>query len=282
MKIALTSDVHLEFGPMEIKNEENADVLILSGDIYVANDRFRMNLRNNIIKLEDDVVYKFFDEVSSQFKKTIYVMGNHEHYQGDFAKSEELIRNELNRYSNIFLLEKESMEIDDVLFFGATFWTDMDNGNPIAMMEIREVMNDYNTIKNSNNLVSFRDQEGKFQERIGKLVPEDTLVDHKEALKKLKEVLANNKNKDIVVVGHHAPSKLSTHPHHKDSLTNAAYSTDLSDIMLDNPNIKLWTHGHTHDDYDYTIGSTRVVCNPRGYIGYQERAFDHRLKYIDL
>lgn len=282
MKIALTSDVHLEFGPMEIKNEENADVLILSGDIYVANDRSRLNIRDNIIKFEDDVVYKFFDQVSSEFKHTIYVMGNHEHYQGDFAKTEELIRNELNRYSNIFLLEKETKTIDNILFFGASFWTDMDNGNPIVLEQMRGVMNDYRTIKNSANLVSFRDENGKFQTRIGKLVPEDTLVDHKEALNKLMEVLNNNKDKDIVVVGHHAPSKLSTHPMYKDSLTNAAYSTDLSDIMLDNTNIKLWTHGHTHEGYDYTIGSTRVVCNPRGYIGYQARAYEHKLVYIDV
>ena len=29
----------------------------------------------------------------------------------------------------------------------------------------------------------------------------------------------------------------------------------------------LWVHGHTHDSADYTIGATRVLCNPRGYSG---------------
>ena len=28
----------------------------------------------------------------------------------------------------------------------------------------------------------------------------------------------------------------------------------------------LWVHGHTHDSVDYLLGSTRVVCNPRGYM----------------
>jgi hypothetical protein len=46
---------------------------------------------------------------------------------------------------------------------------------------------------------------------------------------------------------------------------NGAYHSDLTDIMLDNPHIKLWTHGHTHNAFDYMIGETRVVCNPRGY-----------------
>ena len=47
MKIALASDVHLEFGQLEINNTENADVLILSGDICVAkdlNDRADVNI----------------------------------------------------------------------------------------------------------------------------------------------------------------------------------------------------------------------------------------------
>ncbi len=36
MKIALASDVHLEFGHLELNNVDNADVLVLSGDICVA------------------------------------------------------------------------------------------------------------------------------------------------------------------------------------------------------------------------------------------------------
>ena len=38
MKIAITSDVHLEFGDLDLHNDENADVLILGGDIFVADD----------------------------------------------------------------------------------------------------------------------------------------------------------------------------------------------------------------------------------------------------
>ena len=38
MKIAVCSDLHLEFGPISLENKDNADVLILSGDIIVVND----------------------------------------------------------------------------------------------------------------------------------------------------------------------------------------------------------------------------------------------------
>ena len=38
MKIGICSDLHLEFGDVNIKNEDNVDVLILSGDILVERD----------------------------------------------------------------------------------------------------------------------------------------------------------------------------------------------------------------------------------------------------
>jgi hypothetical protein len=43
------------------------------------------------------------------------------------------------------------------------------------------------------------------------------------------------------------------------------YVSDLDDLIFDNPQIKYWSHGHTHESVDYMIGDCRVVCNPRGY-----------------
>jgi hypothetical protein len=50
---------------------------------------------------------------------------------------------------------------------------------------------------------------------------------------------------------------------------NGAYSSDCTDFIMDRPQIKLWTHGHTHHPFDYMVGETRIVCNPRGYEGYE-------------
>jgi hypothetical protein len=51
---------------------------------------------------------------------------------------------------------------------------------------------------------------------------------------------------------------------------------------MDHPQIKLWTHGHTHEDFDYMVGSTRIVCNPRGYDAYEERADRFKLKFVEV
>jgi hypothetical protein len=56
----------------------------------------------------------------------------------------------------------------------------------------------------------------------------------------------------------------------------------LIDFILERPQIKLWTHGHTHEEFDYMIGSTRVVCNPRGYADYEEIADNFKLKYWEI
>jgi hypothetical protein len=35
--------------------------------------------------------------------------------------------------------------------------------------------------------------------------------------------------------------------------------------MVESSGAALWIHGHLHRADDYVIGSTRVLCNPRGY-----------------
>jgi Icc-related predicted phosphoesterase len=47
-------------------------------------------------------------------------------------------------------------------------------------------------------------------------------------------------------------------------MLNAAYASDLSDV-IEQGRPALWLHGHTHDSCGYQVGSTRIVCNPRGY-----------------
>jgi Icc-related predicted phosphoesterase len=43
----------------------------------------------------------------------------------------------------------------------------------------------------------------------------------------------------------------------------------------------LWVHGHIHHRADYRLGSTRVVCNPRGYPEEPGEGFDPQ-KVVEL
>lgn len=278
MKIAVCSDLHLEFGDIFLKNEENADVLILSGDICVAKELpYSDSKKGQLFK-------DFFKRCSFQFPNVIYIMGNHEHYHGDFAKSYDQLKGALADLPNVHVMEKEFITLGDVTFVAGTLWTDMNKEDPSTLYGIKSYMNDYRIIEDSSNQVNYRDSDGKFHTRPGKFSPEQSVVEHKAMLKLIDEVCTGlPPDTKIVVVGHHAPSKLSTKPQYeKDVMVNGAYSSDLSEFILDRPQIKLWTHGHTHHCFDYMIGSTRIFCNPRGYIDYEGQADTFELKYVEV
>jgi len=281
MKVAVASDIHLEFGDLDLPNTQGADVLILSGDICVAHDIGRPDPNNFMEGARSQRVRDFFDRVSRAFPHTVLIMGNHEHYHGDFAKSYSIIKNMLadQHIHNVYLLEKEVREIDGWTFIGGTLWTDFNGADLQTMQHASWGMNDYRGVKNSNS---------GHASGIWKFIPEHALKDHYQMRDYIKTVLENRHaqgryDRRVVVVGHHSPSRISTHPRYAhDILMNGCYSSSLDDFIQDHPEIVLWTHGHTHEDFDYMIGSTRVVCNPRGYINHESRADTWQAKYIDL
>jgi hypothetical protein len=305
MKIAITSDVHLEFGQLELENAENADVLVLSGDICTAVD---LRVTDSILSsAKTDRYMEFFTQCSKNFPHVVYVMGNHEHYHGDYADSIVHIKHALKHLENIHVLDKEVWELDDHVFIGGTLWTDMNGECEMTMNHVSRRMNDFQICKNSSRVVNYKTYEPKqkpegmsdeefnllpyeqryknvFKTREATLSPQDAVVDHKAMLKVIEEAYADIPPwKTVVVCTHHAPSKGSEHPRYKhDQLMNGAYNSQLDQFIMDRPGIKLWTHGHTHEDFDYMIKGCRVVCNPRGYINYEDRADRFELKFVEV
>jgi predicted phosphodiesterase len=285
MKISVCSDLHLEFGELEIHNTDNTDVLVLAGDICVIYDLFEYTTEEDAIgyvKYRSQRFHEFFQQACKEWKQVIYIMGNHEHYNGDIDNTLATARERLGYLNNLHILERSSILIEDVRFICGTLWTDMNQGDVETLDRVRGFMNDFSSIKDSRALIHFRDESGTFRTRAGKFTPEQSVVEHKAMLDLIKEQAAHS-YQNIVVVGHHAPTKQSTHPRFKkETVINGAYSSDLESVILANPKIKLWIHGHTHDDFDYMIGSCRVVCNPRGYIGHERRAEGYQPRTIEV
>ena len=267
MKIKLVSDLHLEFSDIMIPNDQNYDVLILAGDIMVAQD---LHDHPESANTSDQAAVAngtglgrrqeraqrfrdFFKRCSFQFPHVIYIMGNHEFYNGRFYASVEHMREECARFPNIYMLENDIKVIDDVTFVGATLWTDMNKGDPLTMHAIEGMMNDFRIIKNDKR-------------NYASMSARDVVTRHARTLGYFRSVLAEQHDKKFVVVGHHSPSFQSVHPTYAhETLMNGGYHSDLSEFIMDHTQIKLWVHGHTHHPFDYVIGETRVVCNPRGY-----------------
>lgn len=273
MKIALCSDLHLEMADLPIENTEEADVLILAGDILTAEQMHDHPLPvkpyspgeidtlgyNQILSLR----YRdFIKKCSEEFPEVVVIAGNHEFYRGRWSASISHLREEYSRYKNIHLLERDTWFYKDILFLGATLWTDMNRDDPVTLHSISGMLNDYHMIRN--------DECG-----FTKLRPAHTVARHRKTVEYFKSVLDGNKSKKTVVISHHAPSSLSIDERYRgDIIMNGAYFSDLSEVILDNPQISIWCHGHTHTDFDYQIGDTRVVCHPRGYCGYERGAQD--------
>jgi hypothetical protein len=238
-----------------------------------------------------EMYHKFFQECSERFPNVIYIMGNHEYYHGDFATGLDIIRERLSYLENVFIMERQTMVIEDVTFIAGTLWTDMNKEDPNTLYGIKGYMNDYRIIKDSRTnteteIWMFNENNEPYtgkQKLPSKWSPEASVVEHKLMLDTIKATVESNASNKYVVIGHHAPSKLSTKPkYQKDVMVNGAYSSDLSEFILDHPQIKVWTHGHTHDVFDYMIGGTRILCNPRGYDAYENRADEFELCFFEV
>ena len=265
MKINVISDLHLEFSDLILPG---GDILILSGDAMEARKLKKDMYNPDMVLLKHerkdhrpDRWNRFLIEECAKYREVVYVMGNHEHYGYNYQKTYAHIAEHLP--DNVTLLENQIHTIDDVVFVGATLWTDMNKADPLTMFHMKSSMNDYKQI------TMFNEAKNVYH----RLDPERTVSDHYASRKFIRETVEADPTQKYVVVTHHAPSRASTASHYEDqTLMNGAYSSSLEDIMVGHPQIKLWTHGHTHDVFEYMIGSTRVVCNPRGYHGYETRA----------
>ena len=297
MKLAIASDLHLEFGPIVLENTEGAEVLVLAGDICVAHDLFERDYEHSN---QSKRIHDFFYNCCNNFPHVVYVLGNHEHYHGDYKYTAAHMKRMLKYLPNLQILDMETWTLhDEITFIGGTLWTDMNKEDSLTLYHVKSMMNDFQIIKNSNRYTYRKvplykeDETGerkyeldsngnyiqigmKMKEEVARFSPEDSVEEHKKMIDYIRvctQFLGENPNK-YVVVGHHAPSDQSIHAMYKhDSIMNGAYYSDLSELILDRPCIKLWCHGHVHNPFDYQVGECRVVCNPRGYeqdFGYSE------------
>ena len=141
--------------------------------------------------------------------------------------------------------------MDGVTFLGCTLWTDFELfGDPhIAGYEATQKMTDYKKIRVSPTYSRLRSV--------------DTATIHHRSRRWLDSALRESSG-DVVVVTHHAPSLKSLPGLRHDDLMSAAYVSNLDEFVR-RSNADLWIHGHLHGTSDYTLGATRVLCNPKGY-----------------
>jgi predicted phosphodiesterase len=255
MKVRPFSDIHLEFGDYripEMEDDKNT-VLVLAGDITVASDYNRMMFRFK----------PFIEDCCDRFRHVIMVMGNHEHYNGVFHKSDEVIVHYTNHLANFTLLNNESIQLDNVCFIGATLWTDCGSestASPMAVMHWSG-MSDSQVIAYMEYpafpLHCVREEHERARSYV---------------YRKLKG--AKSLGYKAVLITHHAPSLQSIGDEYKTHSLNKFFASDMVLNLVD-AGVDLCIHGHMHDAKNYDLASgisnAKVVCNPRGYHGYESK-----------
>lgn len=232
MKLHILSDLHLEFSTFE-PFKTDADVVVLAGDIGKGTNGINW--------------------ARSAFpdKNILYVPGNHEFYGADRPETLAAIRAAAQE-CGVHLLDEDEIVINGVRFLGCTLWTDFrlfgDDRKHQTIVAGMYGLNDFRVIREGSQ---------------GLFTPLHSIELHEKSLAWLKAKLDTPFDGKTAVMTHHLPSARSVVERFKDSLLAACFASELDYLF---GKMGLWIHGHTHDNLDYEVNGTRVICNPRGYV----------------
>lgn len=250
MRIGIYSDLHIEFDENRSTPfllNDDADIRVLAGDIHAGSEAITWLLEH-------------------ADKPTLFVPGNHEFYGHCHSQ----LSNQFQRAfsgSNVYLLNRQSIEIEGVTFLGATLWTDFElfgkSEQAIAEWSAHKQMSDFRLIKLNE----------------GRLTTSFWKKEFRESVSWLEAQLAVAEANKTVVVSHHLPSFRSVAERYRRSLLSAAFASNL-DHLIEQYQPALWVHGHTHDSFDYQLGKTRVVCNPKGYESIGQLNPNFKMPYV--
>lgn len=271
MLIRPFDDLHCEFNQYKFHPlpKDSETVCVLAGDIGVGS------------QLETWV--PLVQAASKRFAHVVYVLGNHEYYDGVIPNTCDFMKAKVSEFKNVHIVENEIVEIDDVTFIGATLWTDFNSGNPIDMHMANHGLSDYRAIK----VQRIGEHIIKGEPYIRRLIPSDILVLHNQSKAFLMKTTVEKKadGKKVVLVVHHGVTNRSINPYYENDPLNPAFCSELTEELLEiQPDLVI--HGHVHYAQDYYVDEDnkkiRVVCNPRGYFGYENNTGFNPTKLIEL
>ena len=241
MKLNILSDLHMDREPwFPVKTE--ADAIVVAGDLY---DDGRKS------------VHWCAQVAQAHGKPVIFVAGNHEYYNSVFQERQQEMKELLAKTTGVYWLDNCAVELNGVRFVGGTLWTNyLANGEGMRHLSkhaCKDLIADYRYINTKTRESS----------EVLALTPEHTIALHEDALRAINPLLEDAYEQPTVIISHHAPALRCLHERYAGSLSNGAFASPLESFVAESM-AKLWVFGHLHQSSDFTLGSTRVLSNPRG------------------
>ena len=226
--------------------------------------------------------------IRDNLRKGVFVAGNHIVYNGLDKTVEELKADCAHDFppdADVSFLDATTgvmaKDVDGTLFVGTTLYTDyrLPVGRFIRVDDIvRRNMNVANPMFGGGGMNDFifgragndhvvDDGVDTMVDDRGRryLSPKDYLDWFDMSIGRIAEIAEANKDRDIVVVTHHCPSRKCIGAEYVDSDLNASYVSELDGFIESHPQIRCWVCGHVHHRDTFKIGDCRVVMNPLGY-----------------
>lgn len=246
--VHLLSDLHLEFSQHQPHSAtDRADIVLAPGDVWHKDRGIRM-------------LRAMFPD-----QQVVTVSGNHEHYKAELVSNMALMREAADEVGVHFLENNEliiKVRDEEIRILGCTLWTDFLlyglEKRKDCMVDAGQYLNDFRLIRSGS----------------WNFTPRDSINLHNASVKWLQAKLDESFNGATIVMTHHAPSYKSVVQRFQGDLLSACFASNL-DHLMDGNKVDLWCHGHMHDELDYYVNGTRVMCNPRGYCRYEGGEENH-------
>ena len=243
MRLQLLSDLHLETEAVEIERADDAELLILAGDI--------------------DATWSGLERFAGWPVPVVFVAGNHEFDGRDLALAVPELRARCADLG-IAMLERERLVVADdrgrrIRFLGTTRWCDFDLfGDARRTKAMRAGAYFAKLMQATVDGASFDAERTRAEALACRAWLEAELMQTADA---------GGAWDRTVVVTHFAPSLRSADPRYGDQAATASFCNADDDLVA---RADLWLHGHLHCVHDYTLrkadgGTARVVANARGH-----------------
>ena len=229
MKIQIASDLHFEIWRRFMPDPESQFAPDESRDLLI--------LAGDITDGDRQFGVSFIRRELA-ISPVIYVPGNHEYFHASRRDTEAFWRGFARENEGFHYLNDDTVEIGGLRCYGAEWCSDFWGKPPIYFHTMIE---DFH------------------------VTPRWDTYAHLEEHKRITAAIAELAGKVDVVVTHFPPTlEALDRELFEDNKLNPYFINDAEPLVR-HVGAKLWVAGHTHSPFDYMVGQTRVVGNPRGY-----------------